>query len=388
MTVLYIIDPGTVGGATKSFLEMVMLLKDYGITPIVLTSRNNDINQLLTDKGINSFAIGHTTVLTQLSSSIIKRPLSWVKQYCIYHVRKINSLKKVDKIIRENKIDLIHTNSARNDIGCYISKKYNIPHIMHIREFSDLDFGCVPLDFNYIKIYNAFTNRFITISDAIKKHWEKKGILYNKMLTIYNGIHSQKISVSSDSSKENEKLKMVIVGGVYPTKGQHLAVEAICNLPNTIRQNIFLDIIGWYSKEYVTQIKNIAEKYNVLDHIKFLGKIDNVSELLGNYQIGLMCSKSEGFGRSTAEYMHAQLGVIASNSGACPELVEPDICGQLFESGNAKDLACCIERYYNNRDLLIKHSHAARKKAQNQYTDVTNAQNIYKLYKEVLHGVK
>jgi len=97
-----------------------------------------------------------------------------------------------------------------------------------------------------------------------------------------------------------------------------------------------------------------------------------------------MCSRSEGFGRVTAEYMHAQLGIIASDSGANPELIEDGVTGLLFKSGDAKSLADCIIRFYNNRELLIQLSHAAREKARREYTQHKNAENIYKIYQEIL----
>lgn len=386
MTVLYIIDPGIVGGATISFLEVVKRMKSIGVTPIVCTGVQNELNDKLTDIGIENICIGHRTVLAQTGRGI-RKIIHYIFEKFRYEFCKIKAVKIVEEKVDLSRVDLIHTNSARNDIGCYLNKKYGIPHVMHIREFSDLDFGCTTLNVGYIKMYNQYTTRFIAISKAIKKYWsESKGIINNKITTIYNGINYNDISLSCDKCKKNKILKVVIVGGVYPTKGQHLLVDAICMLPIDIRQNILLDVIGWGSPKYIETMKIRAKANHWLDNLHFLGSRNDVHSLLGNYDIGCMCSRSEGFGRATAEYMHAQLGVIASDSGACPELIENGVCGQLFENGNAQDLARCIERYYNDRDLLIQHSHEARKKALCQYTDEINAQNIYKLYEEILNG--
>ena len=121
------------------------------------------------------------------------------------------------------------------------------------------------------------------------------------------------------------------------------------------------------------------------DHIvHFLGSIENLHERIGNYQIGLMCSRSEGFGRVTAEYMHGCLGVIASDSGANPELIENGKTGLLFSTGDSMSLADCILRLYNDRDLLIKLSNAACQKAKTMYTQQKNSDSIYELYQALL----
>jgi glycosyltransferase involved in cell wall biosynthesis len=45
--------------------------------------------------------------------------------------------------------------------------------------------------------------------------------------------------------------------------------------------------------------------------------------------IGLMCSRDEAFGRVTIEFMLHKMPVIASNSGANPELVINRINGDI-----------------------------------------------------------
>lgn len=388
MKVLFIIDYGTVGGATHSFLEMVSALKDKSVTPFVCTSKRDYINNYLDSIGIDNFAIGHKTVLSPLSTSGIKGKLRWIKCCLDYYISNYMSLRKLESSLNLAEIDLIHTNSARNDIGCFISKKYGIPHVMHIREFADSDFDCISFRPNYINVFNNFTTKFISISDAVKKHWIKKGIPDKNVITIYNGIHYEDISVSSDDKKCASKLHMLIAGGVVPAKGQQIAIEAIRLLPEKLRQNVTLDIAGWGIESFIKILKNHVVDNGLTNQIHFLGSINDVHERMGRYQIGLMCSRAEGFGRVTAEYMHGRLGVIASDSGANPELIDDGVTGLLFKSGDAKSLADCIMKFYNDRELLVKLSNAAQKKARALYTQQKNAEAIYELYKDILNKQK
>lgn len=384
MRVLYIADEGNVGGAAHSFVEVMLNMKRLGVEPVVCNSVPNDLNDFLNQEGIENYSIGHKPVLIPFSFKFPKAPLAWLMKSYIYRKARKKALDNVKKCIDMAQIDLIHTNSARNDLGCYLSKQYKKSHVVHFREFADLDFNCTLLNPSFNMMMNRYCERFITISNAVQRHWIKKGLDANKMKTVYNGIHWQDISESTDESKYSETLRLVITGGVFPTKGQHLAVDAMCMMPKELKHRFTLDVIGWSGVGYVEEMKKVAARNNIADQIHFLGNRNDVPKLLKNYQVGLMCSRAEGFGRATAEYMHARLGVIASDSGANPELIEDGETGLLFKSDDAGALCKCLERYYYNRELLIKCSNRAHTKAHLKYTDTLNAENIYKIYQEII----
>lgn len=384
MKVLYIVDEGNVGGAAHSFVEVMLQMKRLGVEPIVVNSVPNDLNVFLNNESIENYSVGHKPALTPFFFKFPKAPLVRILLAWRYLKARKAAINTVLKRIDLNTIDLIHTNSARNDLGCYLSKLCQKPHVVHFREFADLDFNCALLNPFYYRMMNRHSVRFITISDAVQRHWEKKGLDPNKMTTVYNGIHYQVITVSTDENKGNEDLRMVITGGVFPTKGQHLAVEAMSQLPDDIKSHFTLDIIGWYSESYVQQIKTTAKNGGIINQIRFLGSRNDVPKLLGNYEIGLMCSRAEGFGRTTAEYMHAQLGVIASDSGANPELIEDKKTGLLFKCGDSDSLCECLIQYYKDRSLIINCSKRAHEKARACFTDTLNAENIYKVYQEIV----
>ncbi len=384
MKVLYITDPGSVGGATKALIEVVGQMKTRGIEPIVCTSVINSLNEQLDNIDIKNISLGYMSVLEPISPYRWKRPIKYVINWFLYRVKLRCALKKIVECIDINSVDLIHTNSARNDLGCYLNKRYGIPHIMHIREFADADFGCITLRENYINIFNKYTTKFVSISNAVRNHWNNKGLNSNKNITIYNGVSYQNIETSNTEDKFNSELKMVIVGGICKAKGQHLIIEALNLLPKNIKSNIMVDFIGWYDPVYLKHLNDLIDKYCLSSNVKFIGELPCIDKILKNYQIGLMCSVSEGFGRVTVEYMFAKLGIIASNSGANPELIKDGETGLLFESGDASSLAKQIVKYFDNRNLLVECTEYAYKHACNKFTKERNAENILKLYNELL----
>lgn len=384
MNVLFITDPGVVGGATRSLVDVVTSLAKQGIKPIVCTSDDNELNAELSDLGIENFASHHRSVMDV-------PPKSWWKRSIKFAIKKIDYflsipcvMRRIEKYIDFSEIDIIHTNSARNDIGCILAKKYKIPHIVHIREFGQEDFGCVCYRNNFYGFINKYTNKFIAISNAVRDSWIKKGLAENKIKVIYNGIDNDDISTTSiETMLSNVDLHGIIAGGICEAKGQLECVEAINLLSDDIKEHIYVDFVGWNDPEYLLNIQERISEYGLDNNIKILPAKKTVHPILGKYQFALMCSKSEGFGRVTAEYMFAGLGVIASNTGANPELISDSENGLIYSLGNYQELADKIETFYKDRKLLVRCGNKAKIDADSKYKITHNVREILELYKEL-----
>ena len=125
-------------------------------------------------------------------------------------------------------------------------------------------------------------------------------------------------------------------------------------------------------------------KLGIDNQIRFLGERKDVCNILANYNIGLNCSKSEGFGRITVEYMYSGLGVIASNCEANPELVSDGISGMLFERDNPQELADKIVYFYRNPALLEKQGIQAHEFVCNRFSANRNYEEIMNVYQELV----
>ncbi len=97
-------------------------------------------------------------------------------------------------IIKNEKIDIIHSNTSVVDFGYRVSKLLNIPHVWHIREFGEKDFSMYPLC-SYNRYYKKIkdNNYLICISNEVKKKFEKI-VDKNKIRVIYNGVDKRNIN--------------------------------------------------------------------------------------------------------------------------------------------------------------------------------------------------
>lgn len=114
----------------------------------------------------------------------------------------------------------------------------------------------------------------------------------------------------------------------------------------------------------------------------------NIYKKLNIYDIGCTCSKAEGFGRVTVEYMLSGLCPIVSNTGANLEIVDDKISGIVYEKGNIQDLKEKIKYCINNIHTIEILGKEAQKKAYNNYSINIHTKNIISLYNNILKNNK
>ena len=387
MKVLYISNKNEKGGAYYSLMEMVLTLKDeYGVEPVILTQGENKLTKFCHANGIETYAVGHDPFMLYKGSTLPRKAVKFLLRpyYGIRRNKRLrSSLEKVSRHIDFSTVDLIHTNVNRDDIGQELSLKYGIPHVWHIREFSDTDYDCAYLRKKPFVYMNNINGCFIAISQAVKKAWIKKGIRPEKIKVIYNGIDTDKFK-SSDNKSFSQDLHFIFTGTICPTKGQVQVIKAVSELSDDIKEHIYVDFYGSGVKGYIDTLKSLIEKNGLEDRLRFCGYSDSIQDILPGYDGAFVCSDAEAFGRVTVEHMYCSLAVIASDSGANPELIDDGRDGFLYSAGNIDSLRDTIVRVYNERNKLADITKLAREKAGKCFSRRVNADNVYKLYKEVI----
>ena len=390
MKIVYIPDVGETYGAATSFKELVLTMRsEYNIIPIVLTSKKGKMYEEFKKNNIEVYAIGHKAFFVSKGSTILRKvvkTLLFPYYYIDYKISNYFAIKKAENKIDFSQIDMIHTNVNRNDIGAILARKYCKRHIWHIREFGKEDYDCYSLRRNYIKFMNENTDLFIAISNAVSQSWTSKGLDINKIKVIYNGVDTNrfKSNIKSHSNQKNENIKIIMSGAITPSKGQIQAIKALSLIPVEIRKIIKLDLYGTAAKEYFNYLKKYIKKLDLCENITFKGYKINIEEVMPNYDIGLVCSKSEGFGRVTIEYMLSNVCVVASNTGANPELVKDGENGLIYTLNDSEDLANKIVKLINVKGMMEEFKKKGYDYALNGFSKEKNAESIYNEYKKIL----
>lgn len=367
-------------------LRLIAALRDISpnLEVSVAIPRKSESGELFRTAGCHVYPIPYETYMQEKPEKKWKLPAKFVIRGARYCFCRAVFLKRLKKQIDFRTIDLIHSNSGRDDFGAALSGKFDIPLIWHLREFSDLDYDCYGYRCAPGRFMKKSRGHFIAVSDAVRKHWIKKGIPADRITTVYNGVKVLEQTEKNREDLDSEILSLVIVGRVGETKGQHLIIQAISLLPEAYKEKVRLDIVGDGKPGYERRIKKLVKENKLEKRVHFLGYQKDFQKELGRYDCGVMCSKCEGFGMVTAEYMMAGLPVLASDTGANPELVRDGVTGYLFPYPDAEKLKDRIQFLIENKRMLKEMGAAAAKTARERFTIGREAEEIFGLYQEAV----
>jgi L-malate glycosyltransferase len=119
------------------------------------------------------------------------------------------------------------------------------------------------------------------------------------------------------------------------------------------------------------------------EHIRFLGKIDVVEEILSICDLFVLPSETESFGLAALEAMACQVPVISTNTGGLPEVNVNDYCGFMSNVGDIDDMAKNSIYILEDSDRLLQFKKNALEHA--KVFDIQKILPIYeRLYEKVL----
>ena len=111
----------------------------------------------------------------------------------------------------------------------------------------------------------------------------------------------------------------------------------------------------------------LALRLGVGDRVDFVGKQENVNELLALSDLKLMPSEMESFGLAALEAMACRVPAVATRVGGVPELIEDGINGLLYEVGDVDGMAAGAISILSDPAKLERMSDAARRTAQDHF---------------------
>jgi N-acetyl-alpha-D-glucosaminyl L-malate synthase BshA len=128
----------------------------------------------------------------------------------------------------------------------------------------------------------------------------------------------------------------------------------------------------------------LARRYNVAERIHFLGKQDDVHDLLPLADLMLMPSEMESFGLAALEAMACSVVPIATQIGGVPELIDDGETGLLFPVGDVNAMAEAAIALLRDSARLERISLAARNAAAARFSAASTIPLYEEYYQRVI----
>ena len=389
MNVLLICGNDHYYGSAKAAINLLKYANEHceDVRYTVLTQTKGAINDLCDELGIENYVTGHAYACVAPEGGRLKNTVKHLAKKALVTAKNTRAVSKIEKLVDLGAIDVIHTNIDRDIIGCTLAKKHAIPHVMHLREFATGHYNVEPLYEGQYEEYNRSVDRYIAISKAVGQNWQEIGLDADKIKVVYDGIDVERVQQREGAeAEEARKLRLVMCGDVSSLKGQDQAIRALALIKDaSVRKNITLDVFGEVHSEkaYMGDMQRIIEGAGLTGNVVFRGYSSQLATLLKEYDCGIICTRREGFGLATAEFMAAGLAVIASDTGANSELIEDGVCGLIYHYQDVADLSAKIETLYKDPAKLDSYGRGARRTVEEKFTIEANCIGILDVYREV-----
>jgi len=222
----------------------------------------------------------------------------------------------------------------------------------------------------------TFTNKidfFIAPSNFLRKKLIEGGIPEKKIVVRPHFVKCGEIKPSYEFDNY-----VVYMGRLSREKGLFALLRAWKKI------SITLKIIG--EGPIRNELENFVSQAEI-SNVEFLGFIGGPKRFSILKKAMFMVFPSEwyeSFGYTIIESFACGTPVIASRIGGPQELVENGVTGFLFQPGNTKDLLQKISDLMENKKLLLKMRHNARKLAEERYSENVGYKNLMDVYKDTL----
>lgn len=248
--------------------------------------------------------------------------------------------------------DIIYSNTATICVGAFAAALLGRPHVWHVHEFV----GKAGLEFTFgnkwsHRVMDRFSSLVIASSHAVAR--EILGWLPGAPLQVVYCSLDRGPQTDGSMAGLNGRYRLVITGAIAENKGQEDAVLALLELRRR-QVDAELVVIGEGDGDYSRRLKHLVTQNQLEDRVRFLGRLGDPMPQLRAADVALVCSRTEGFGRATAEAMLAGKPVVGTDNTATAELIQEGSNGLLYRTADPHDLACKINYLYCHPEVASR----------------------------------
>ena len=332
--VLFLTSRSELGGADFCLLEAIRYLDKERFKPLVGLPGPGPLVDDLLEAGAKVF---------YLDLQPLEKP-EGPSDFARFLVGLMPSTLRLIRVLRQEQVDLVYTNSSAIQTGALAARLCCIPNVWHVREIWTTPKWLIRALNRYIYI---MANHIIAISRAVADrnfgawHSDKITVLYDGIDWSLYAEPDKHISLATFGIRSDKPI-LGMVTRLVPWKGTHLLLEAAAGLVS-MGYDFDILIVGdtprsIYSSYKDDLLQQVAE-LGLSGKVFFVGWQAHVSSFLHQMDALVLPSvRPEPFGRVILEAWAAGKPVVASAHGGPLEIIQHGQNGLLFEPNDPGDL--------------------------------------------------
>ena len=367
-TILHTIETGGPGGAETVVFNLATQLDRKAFRSIALLPKGPWLNPKLRESGV---------------------PLYEVDWHAWYDLR---GPLEMARIIRREKVDLIHSHlPGQNFYSC-------LAGVLTGRKTLVTYHGPVELS-DAKSMKGAFRLWFvrktaagvIVVCNLMGEKLKEIGFSSRDIVRIYNGIDTARFEGRNDQHLRKalgfgDATKLVgMIANVRQSKGYDNFVRAARKVLDQWPDVRFL-AVGDVDPVIAEPVFRLVKELALEDKFVFLGFREDIAEILGELDIFVLASSSEGFPLATLEAMAAGKAMVVTRCGGPQEVVDHGRTGFLVPPADPDSLATKICELLSNESQARAFGDNARAKVNREFTLDAMINHYEHLYKRFLES--
>lgn len=297
-------------------------------------------------------------------------------------------------VIKNNHLQLLHVHYAiPHASAAYMAKKILEQEGIHIPVITTLhgtDITLVGRDKMYAPVVAFSINQSDAIT-AVSQNLRDETFTHFKIEKNIEVIHNF-VDVQRFSRKPIDAFKKVIA-----PEGERILLHA-SNFRKIKRVEDVVLIFNEVNKQIPSKLlfvgdgpergtaEELSRKLGICDEIRFVGKQEQMEDILAIADLFLLTSEYESFGLAALEAMAAGVPVISTNAGGLPEIMIQGVTGYMGNVGDVDTMSKQAIDILRDDDRLQQFKANAFEQA--KAFDISSVVPMYvKLYEDVLNSV-
>ena len=308
------------------------------------------IMQILSGAAVNG-AISHCLLLSRELAkrghevTLVCRPGAWIGDqvesdpieviHSDLHRWPTDELRRIAGILDDGGFDVIHTHMSRAHLfGVLLRLFTKVPRVAtaHCR---------------HLQPHWALNDMVITASEATRRfHMRVNLVPGHRIVTVHNFVDEERFEGLTSSMRHDVRHSLgladsdaliAVIANVMPRKGQLYAIRALPRILEAAPSAQLL-LAGDDDRDYRKLAEAEANKLDVHSHIQWLGRREDIPNLLAASDVFLLPSLEETMPLAILEAMAAGLPTIATNVGGTSECIVEGQTGLLIPRRNHRAL--------------------------------------------------
>jgi glycosyltransferase involved in cell wall biosynthesis len=355
------IDELSVAGTETQLLALIERLDRRRVLPYLCLLRGeNDVSRSLEPDCCPSVRLGINS---------LSRPATLLKIW------------RFARYLKDHEIDVLQVYFPDSTYaGVLAGRLAGVPHIVRTR--NNLGYWMTRSHRLLGKVSSFFTDVLVANSQACRQAvMADEGIAPDRVVVLENGVDLQRFPIGAISKTTSRRIG--IVANLRAVKGLDVFVRAAASLMVS-HPEVTFHLAG--DGEEKEPLQRLARDLDLGNRLVFEGTVADIPQFLASLEIAVLSSSSEGMSNALLEYMAACKPIVATRVGGNTSLIEDGVHGLLVEPENPGEVAKCLSRLLDDRNLARRLGEAARRRVEHNYSREAMVRRFEIFYENLVRG--